>query len=187
MKSQSVKRKERRKVQSREIYVKISDIYFDIDNCADVARIISTIDYFTQVNANHMHSDLTPVLNAEGCRMLLEQFPILVYKDNDKYMCFAGLRSFFLAHMIFASGEKVLVRMYDKKASNPEEYAFAGLFLGEMFLLLKSHDDLGKIVNAMSPTLLSKWLNGVSNKTQLASVIGISRTHFKKPHQGEEQ
>jgi len=170
-----------KKIKKSDRYLKISDIYFDIDNCADVARIISKIDYLIKANLNHTHSDTPPVLSTDGCRMLLEQFPILVYKQGEKYMCFGGLRSFFLAHMIFNSDEKILVRLYNEKVNNAAEYAFAGLFLGEFFLLLNSASDLGLIVNAMSPKLMNKWLVGVANKTQLANVLGVSRTHFKKP------
>jgi len=169
-----------KRIKTHERYVKISDIFFDLDNCADVAGIISEIDYIVHVNLNHIHCGKRPILSRKGCRMLLEQFPILVYKEKDKYMCFGGLRSFFLAHIIMTSDEKVRVSLYEEKVSNPEEYAFAGLFLGEIFLLLKSVSDFGRIVNAMPPNLMEKWLEGVTNKTQLAKALGVSRTHFKK-------
>ncbi len=181
MKSQS------KRIQAQDRHVKISDIIFDINHCAHVAQVISSIDYLIKVPMNQVHCSKGPAISPEGCRMLLQQFPILVYKDNDKYMCFAGLRSFFLAQMVFHSDEKIPVRFYPNSINEPEAYAFAGLFLGEIFLLMKSAGDLGRIVNAMPARLMSEWLNGVTNKAQLARMLGISRTHFKQSTAGGEE
>jgi len=174
-----------RKIHAKDRYVKISDIYFDIGNCTAVANIICSIDYLVKIMPASIHTGTRPLLNANGCRMLLQLFPVLIYKEEDKFICFGGLRTFLLAQMIFPSHEKIPVRLFDEKVSAPEEYAFAGLFLGEIFLLLKSTSELGRIVNAMPAELLSKWLEGVTNKSQLAKALGIRKHHFHKPRKVE--
>jgi len=155
--------------------VKISEIGLDPVVRDFALNCILTLSFRIQV-AYQPSFDHESIISPDAMRMLLIMHPIIVYRDAGGIYCVAGLRTYFLAQMILPSDEKIPVTVLDSAPACAEIYAHADLYLGQLFLCVKSIRDIGIIFSCLPRDLITQLTPSLTSKALFAKALEYSKS-----------
>jgi len=164
--------------------IKVSSINVDPDVSSFALESIATLEF--RVSVHHQSPEgLSSEISPDGVRFLLMMHPVVAYNKDGKYFCIAGLRTYFLAQMVLPSNESIPVTVLKSVPISSEMYAYADLYLGQLFLCLKNIRDIGNIFVLTPSESIKNLTPRLTSKVKFAAALECSRgTVFCKNRHG---